>query len=197
MWGKEVSALWCANIVVMISTSQGRIKELVVWGAPGELRPPHPDNLTNLQSMVGFKTLSLATKCLLPLAEGPPWKCILSCSRRNLRELQGPACSGQTQAGPQWLTGQALALHSRLCWPCWVEMSFEKPVLGLLKDAIDLIADYFHEMAHWTGFPFSPLKGVGDKHSPRIIISKSFTLPLAKTVTTALKYPTAEDSRKN
>ena len=197
MWGKEVNALWCANTVVMISTSRGRIKEPVVWGAPGELRPPHPDNLTNIQSMVGVKSLSLATGCLLPPAEGPPWKCILSCSRRNLRELQGPVYGGQTPGWPTVTHWAGTGSSPKILLALLSGNELWKPLLGLLKEAIDLMADFFLEMAHWTGFPFSLLKGVGDKHNPRIITSKSSALPLTKTVTTALKYPTAENSRKN
>lgn len=59
------------------------------------------------------------------------------------------------------------------------------------------MADYFLEMAHLTGFLLSLLQERGDQHNPRILVSKSYTLPLAKTFTTALKYPSAEDSRKN
>ena len=51
-----------------------------------------------------------------------------------------------------------------------------KPPLGLLKEAIDLMADYFLEMTCWTGFPFSLFKENKDKYNPRIVIQEFHSL---------------------
>ena len=142
----------------------------------GYLGSSHPDNLTNLQSMVGLTSSSLTTGHL-PAAEGPPWKHTLCCSRKNLRDLWGPVCSSQTPGWPtetHWADSGSspeipLALLSgNELW---------KPLLGLLKEAIDLMVAYFLKMVHWTRFPFSLLKESRDNYNSRIIIiSKSFTI---------------------
>lgn len=108
MWGKEVNALWCANIVVMISTSQARIKEPVVWGALGELRPRHPHNLTNLQSMVGLKVFKLRH-----------WMPPSSCRRATLEahtelfaeEFQGTAGACLQRPDPRLAHSDSLGRH--------------------------------------------------------------------------------------
>lgn len=146
--------------------------------------------------MVGLMCLSLATGRLLPTTEGPPWKHRPCIQGRIWGNGRGPSSVARPQAGPQRPCVQTPALHPRCHWPCWVEMSFEKPLLGLLKEAIDLMADYFLEMTHWTGFPFSLFKESRDKHNSRIVISKSFTLPHTKIFTAALKSLSTEDSRK-
>lgn len=156
-WGKEVNASWCANIVVMILASQGRMKESVVGGTSGCFRPSHPANL-NQPSINGWLNMFKPRHWTpLPTAGGPPWSHMLCCSRNNLRELQGPVCSSQT---PSWPTvthgadsGPSPNVPLALLWnELW------KPLLGLLKEAVDPVVDYFLEMAHWAGFPCSLLK---------------------------------------
>lgn len=111
----------------------------------------------------------------LPAAEGPPWKHTLCCSRKNLRELWGPVCSSQTWG---WPTTHWADFGSSTKIPLALLSGNElwKPLLGLLKEAIDLMVAYFLKMIRWTGFPFSLLKESRDNYNSRITISKSFTI---------------------
>lgn len=110
------------------------------------------------------------------------------CRRAALKGIPSPR--GRNRGNPRLAHGNSpgrLCSSPKLPLALLSRSELWKPLLGLLKEAVDLMVDYFLEMACWTGFPLSPLME---------IISKSFTLPPAKIFTTALKNLSTEDSRK-